>query len=135
MGQAGPVGAGGVPGYEVFVIHPDGSGLDRLTDSAGQDGWPSWSRDGALIAFSSTRDDHGQLGQDGPLYEIFVMSPDGSGQARVSGEPGQLMTWSPDGGFILVANYGYVVRPDGSGLWTLPASDPGGGLGFADWLP
>jgi Tol biopolymer transport system component len=135
MGQAGEGGLGGTPGYELFVMNADGSDLRRLTDVAGQDGWPAWSPDGTLIAFSSTRDDHGQLGQDGPLHEVFVMRPDGTEQRRVSQEPGQLMAWSPDGGFILVANYGYVIRLDGSETWTLSATERGGGLTFADWLP
>lgn len=131
MGQAGSSGAG--PAYEVFVMNADGSGVARLTEAPGEDGWPAWSRDGTRIAFSSTRDDHGQLGSDGPLFDIYVMNADGSDQMRVTEGFGQFVTWSPDGQYILVSPGGYVVRPDGSGIADLPASGAGGGLAFADW--
>ena len=127
----GSSGAG--PAYEVFVMNADGSGLVRLTEAPGEDGWPAWSRDGTRIAFSSTRDDHGQLGPDGPLFDIYVMSVDGSDQGRVTERFGQFVTWSPDGRYILVSPGGYVVRPDGSGASELPASAAGDGLAFADW--
>jgi len=119
--------------YEIFVMDADGSALQGLTHAPGEDGWPAWSRDGSQIAFSSTRDDHGQLGSDGPLFDVYVMNSDGSDQRRVTERFGQFTTWSPDGQYILVSPGGYVVRPDGSGMAELPASGPGGGLDFADW--
>ncbi len=134
MSQGGPGGSGGAPGYDISLMSADGSGLQGLTHAPGEDGWPAWSRDGTRIAFSSTRDDHGQLGQDGPLYDIYVMSADGSDQMRVTERFGQFSDWSPDGRFILVTPGGYVVRPDGSGVTLLPASAKGGSLDFADWL-
>lgn len=133
MSQAGAPGPGGAPGYEIFVMDADGSALQGLTHAPGEDGWPAWSRDGSQIAFSSTRDDHGQLGPDGPLFDVYVMNADGSDQRRVTERFGQFTTWSPDGRYILVSPGGYVVRPDGSGVTQLSASGPGGGLDFADW--
>jgi len=133
MSQAGAAGPGGAPGYEIFVMDADGSALQGLTHAPGEDGWPAWSRDGSQIAFSSTRDDHGQLGPDGPLFDVYVMNADGSDQRRVSERFGQFTTWSPDGRYILVSPGGYVMRPDGSGVTQLSASGPGGGLDFADW--
>jgi Tol biopolymer transport system component len=38
--------------YEIYVMNSDGSGLVRLTNSPGSDGWPVWSPDGAKIAFT-----------------------------------------------------------------------------------
>ena len=68
------------------------------------------------------------------MFDIYVTCPNGSNQHRVTQDFGQFVTWSPDGRFILVSPGGYVVRPDGSDKWTLPAASPGGGLDFADWL-
>jgi TolB protein len=133
MGQGGTGGGSGSPGYEIFVMNADGSGLERLTTAPGEDGWPAWSRDGSAIAFSSTRDDHELLGSDGPLFDVYVMKADGSDQRKVTEEFGQFLTWSPDGAFVLVSPGGYVIRPDGSGRSTLPASGPGDGLAFAEW--
>jgi len=40
---------------EIYRMHPDGSGVERLTDSPGVDREPAFSPDGSLVAFSSTR--------------------------------------------------------------------------------
>jgi hypothetical protein len=72
----------------------------------------------------------------GPVAPSEPGSPAGpvSGQRRVTERFGQFVTWSPDGRFILVSPGGCIARPDGSGATTLPASDEGGGLDFAEWL-
>ncbi len=40
---------------EIYRMHPDGSGVERLSDSPGVDREPAFSPDGSLLAFSSTR--------------------------------------------------------------------------------
>lgn len=40
---------------ELYRMHPDGTGVERLTDSVGVDREPAFSPDGSLLAFSSTR--------------------------------------------------------------------------------
>jgi hypothetical protein len=40
---------------EIYRMHPDGTDLERLTDSVGVDREPVFSPDGSLLAFSSTR--------------------------------------------------------------------------------
>ena len=54
----------------VFVMNSDGTGVRRLTHSAGSDGAPAWSPDGKNIAFQSDR--------DGGI-EIYTMKADGRG--------------------------------------------------------
>ena len=69
-------------------MNAEGSGVTRLTTAAGFDGYPSWSRDGKRIAFTSTRDGNA---------EVYVMNAGGSGQQRVTQSPGfdGHPSWSP----------------------------------------
>jgi TolB protein len=60
--------------WEVYVVNQDGSGLKRLTNSAANDGLPSWSRDGKTLAFASDRSG---------AWAIWAMSPDGSDQRKM----------------------------------------------------
>ena len=112
-------------GAAVFVREPDGTRL-RLTDNGPFvfDGQPSWSPDGSRIAFVSSRTG---------VFEIYVMSADGSEQTRVTdsradglGLDSTQPAWSPDGSRIAFTrnirnphtnDYEiYVVNPDGTGL-------------------
>jgi TolB protein len=114
----------GTDNYEIYVMNVDGSGLRRLTNSPGPDGWPAWSPDGEQIAFSSTRDDcsHSnaesckRTGDIGPFHTLYVMDVDGSNQRRLTDGFAQFATWSPDGKYILFSPGLNVIRPDGSGL-------------------
>lgn len=132
--QPGAFGAN--PDYEIYVMNADGSGVKRLTYSPGEDGWPSWSPDGKTIAFTSARDSHGQSGDVGPFFDLYLMNPDGSNQVRLTQGFGQFSAWSPDGRYVLFATGGglAVVRRDGSGLTRLPIGITGD-LGFPDWIP
>ena len=88
---------------DIYTVSPDGRHLRNLTpDSPAADDFPSWSADGRMIAFWSTR-----TGPDNPIVpalgradqEIFVMNADGSGLRQVTynkvddGGP----AWSPNG--------------------------------------
>lgn len=62
----------------VFTVRPNGSGLVKLTNSAGgeiNNGLDSWSPDGMKIAFASNR---------GGKYEIYVMNANGSGVTQLT---------------------------------------------------
>jgi Tol biopolymer transport system component len=127
--------------YEIWVINANGTGLVRLTDSPGSDGWPSWSPDGSRIVFSSVRDDCSYskaddcltTGDIGPFHTLYVMNADGSGQMRITDVYAQFSDWSPDGQYIVFDGSGelHIIRPDGSGLVSVPTGL--GYCGFPDW--
>jgi len=88
---------------DIYTVSPNGGHLLNLTpDSLAADDFASWSADGRMIAFWSTR-----TGPDNPIVpalgradqEIFVMHANGSGLRQVTfnqvddGGPG----WSPNG--------------------------------------
>jgi Tol biopolymer transport system component len=44
-----------MPNFDLFRIHPDGSGLEQITHSPVFDGFPMWSYDGKFLIFASNR--------------------------------------------------------------------------------
>ena len=75
--------------FDIFTIHPDGTGLKQLTTTTGNDAHSSWSPDGRSLMFASSRHgfkDEAALmdGQPQPYGEIFVMSADGRGQRALT---------------------------------------------------
>ncbi|MYC85235.1 MAG: hypothetical protein F4X18_06895 [Acidimicrobiia bacterium] len=110
----------GVDGYDIFAINADGTEELQLTDAAGHDRRPTWSPEGDLIAFDTER--HGDLTEESPHTEIYVMNADGSGQHRLTqgGGENRRPVWSPDGQRIAftteewVYHYIYSMNADGS---------------------
>ena len=101
--------------YDIWVMNIDGTNQHRITADPAYEDHPTWSPDGARIAF--TRD-----------YAIYVMDADGANVRRLSsagttndGGP----AWSPDGTRIAfysgsgVPAHIYTVKPDGSALTPL----------------
>jgi Tol biopolymer transport system component len=131
----------GTENYEIYVVNADGSGLRRLTNSPGPDGWPAWSPDGERILFSSVRDDCAYSdeadcktsGDVGPFHTLYVMNADGSQQDRLSDVFAQIADWSPDGRYIVFEGRAglVVMRSDGSDVTTLPTGISASG--FPDW--
>jgi TolB protein len=80
--------------WEIYRMLSDGSDLTRLTSEAGNDGLPTWSLDGKLIAFLSDRDGR---------WAVWAMLADGGNPRKLfdtNGSPGpgwseERMTWGP----------------------------------------
>jgi TolB protein len=108
---------------DVWTIDADGSGLTRLTHSPWHEFDPSWSPDGAQIAFRSERSGE---------PEIWVMNADGRDRRRVA--EGLSPAWSPDGSLIAFSGRAglSLVRPDGRGLRVLPHTEGGE---YPSWSP
>lgn len=97
---------------QLWLVHPDGTGLRRLRDGGG----PVWSPDGAKLAFTALESGRAvprvldlASGEVSPLTDASVEA--------VAGD------WSPDGSSILITRYPdgrngdiYVIGADGSSL-------------------
>jgi Tol biopolymer transport system component len=131
----------------IFVVHPDGTGLQQLTSWGLNADEPDWSPSGQKIVFDSC--DSGRPGCKGA---IWVMNADGSGMQRVvdsppAGDVGHNFanfrfdyrnnpTWSPDGTKIMYTHWEngtqlVTINPDGSGESTVVGGDAF--QNWADW--
>jgi eukaryotic-like serine/threonine-protein kinase len=97
------------PEGDVYIAHPDGTGLTELTGDAQVARVPRWSPDGQWVAFFSTRS--GQA-------DLWKIRPDGSGLVRLTEDGGAYFSWSPDGSRIAT----FAFSPKCAGFWIL---DPG----------
>ncbi len=123
-----PDGAGAV-----FVVDVDGTDVRRLTPWGSAFLGTNWSPDGEWIAFQR------------PYGRLFLVRPDGTGLHEVPlrlprGAGASEPSWSPDGGWIVFvvgrdqASDLYAVRPDGTDLTRITASD-GIVVSGPDWRP
>ncbi|MBA3364766.1 MAG: PD40 domain-containing protein [Actinobacteria bacterium] len=112
--------------FEIYVMRPRTRAVRQLTRNArsganaARDEQPTWSPDGRMIAFASTRDH-----ESNPLssYEIYVMNADGRNQRRLTdGSLGEFAPqWTGDGRILFSACGRDLrtcrlesIRPDGS---------------------
>lgn len=75
--------------FEIYTVKPDGSGVQRLTHTRGNDAHGVWSPDGEWIVFSSSRlgwKDEALVSDYGPqpYGELFAMRADGSGVRQLT---------------------------------------------------
>ena len=131
---------------DIYRVHPDGDGLERLTDYRGFDDQAALSPDGSALAFVSTR--------EGGFANIWLLdlatrqyrplaktsagsfrpswSPDGKWIAFTSDRGTQRTRW--DGGWEWIQSLAiYVVRSDGTSLRRLTPIDSYGGS--PKWSP
>ncbi len=121
--------------FEVYVANVDGSGLKNLTNDAGNDITPSWSRAGDLIAWSANRIGDG--------YQVYVARADGSSARQILSQPSNNSARpviSPDGKRIAFTIQSFVATPskigivnaDGSGFRILDMGP--GEYQMGDWI-
>lgn len=129
---------------DIFRVHPDGSGVERLTDSPSYDDQGRLSPDGRTMAFVSTRDGGTAnvwlLDLSSHRYRELTSGPggnfrpswsrDGKWIAFTSDRDTKVARW--DGGWELVQSIAiYIVHPDGSGLRRI--TELGGFAGSPEW--
>lgn len=98
-------------GLDIYVMNADGSGRTKLTHGETDEMFgPAWSPDGSTIAF------YGADPQGAAIYQVFVMSADGSDVTQITTEPGASYDpdWSPDGSKLAYTRL--VLDPDGGGF-------------------
>lgn len=81
---------------EVFIMEPDGSNVQQLTDDRALDGSCAWSPDGTRIAFESTRN----KGLD--IYVMDILTREVDQLTRNPGDQDSASdpSWSPNGKYI-----------------------------------
>ena len=105
--------------FEIYVANIDGSAPKNLTNDAGNDVTPSWSRAGDLIAWSANRNGDG--------YQLYVARSDGSGARQITRQSASNTArpdFSPDGTKIAFSIQSFsgtpaklaVVNTDGAGF-------------------
>lgn len=129
---------------DLYRVKPDGSGLERLTDSPAYDDQAAFSPDGRQLVFVTTRG-----GGTSDLWTMDLQTR--SASALTSGPGGDFRpSWSPDGQWIAFSSDRlsnlpfargrwehlhlvdlYIVHPDGSGLKQI--TEHGGSCGSPKW--
>lgn len=67
--------------FDLFLMNPDGTKMERLTLRAGDNESPSWSPNGQMIVYHSNRTNGKDIkGQN----QLFIMNRDGSGQRQLN---------------------------------------------------
>ena len=100
-------GVNNTSGVDIWVMDPDGANEVNLTQTEIMEWWPSWSPDGAHIAFVIVRP------PDVTAQDLWVMDADGSNRRDLGLCPGVgrcgKLAWSPDGRRVAYAQ--------GTDLW------------------
>jgi Tol biopolymer transport system component len=130
---------GGEAEYDIYTVHPDGSGLRRLTSLPGGEGVSGWSPDGQTIAFSRNPEMWPGIWTmtrtGGHVRHLRPPDPPG---VHIRGVEG----WAPGDSFIVYGIEGedpqtapgasYWVSPDGRSTTRLELEGQAGG---ARWRP
>ena len=116
---------------DIWVVNPDGSGLEQLTTDDQGNGNAEWSPDGQRIAFDKRIENTPRL---------HTMNADGTGVTPVGAAPGirgSRPAWSPDGTTLVFDNLTSLltVNADGTGIAILVTGSSDSQYGGADWSP
>lgn len=97
---------------DIYVIDSDGASIRNITNSSAIDETPSWTADGATIAFQSDRNWRKTLTADPdpeqhPNFGIFTMASDGSSVVEVTGlkSVDENPSINPNGGSVVFQRY------------------------------
>ncbi len=96
--------------WDIFLIHPDGSGKKTLIRSDADEGEITWSPDGSRIAFSRSVDC-----APAGCGDIFTARPDGKSVKNITDTPFNAEyspAWSPDGSRIAYADEYYSLQQE-----------------------
>lgn len=95
----------------LFIVTPDGSRGERLTDGSTIDFRPAWSPDGKSIAYIA----HPKIDADDANSGVFVISSDGTNKRQLANKTISYVLWSRDGSMLLLqaANTARLVDPNG----------------------
>lgn len=105
------------PQEDLAIIHPDGTGLRRLTNDVFSERDPRWSPNSKQIVFSSNRSG---------TFQLWSIQSDGSNLRQLTTGGDVASAWSPDGVLVGYPNNGspFAIDPPGRPLndWGLPSS-------------
>jgi Tol biopolymer transport system component len=95
----------------IYLISPDGSRSERLTDGTTIDFRPAWSPDGRTIAYVA----HTKPDAEDKDSGVFVIAADGTGKRHLVSETVSYIQWSLDGRMLLLqsANTALLIDPNG----------------------
>ena len=141
--EVGGSTAFGEPDHDVFVMGADGSNETNLTnDPDSVDMYPTWSPDGAWLAFESTRGTPPSFEpperdpERASDYDVWAMRPDGSEAHNLTSDPDRqdrFPDWSTHG--LLIDREGTIVVLDPRSGAEDDVSERTGVFGtFAAWI-
>jgi Tol biopolymer transport system component len=113
--------------HEIYVMDSDGNNQINITNNAAADEAPAWSPNGQKIAFHSYRDSQ---------YEIYTMSPNGTGVTRLTTNGGNYEpAWSPDSSTIVYESNGDIYVMDANGSNSTRLTTASGRDSWPAWSP
>jgi dipeptidyl aminopeptidase/acylaminoacyl peptidase len=101
---------------QLFLYDLASRDITLLTDGQSRNDVPIWSRDGGLIAYTSTQ-------RNGGDRDVWVLNPRKPAEARLLAEVQghwEVLDWSPDGRTLLAGQY---VSSSESRLWLIDLAD------------